>query len=266
MSKKFVLMGGLGVIMAFASCTTHYQLTTIDRSRILIDQRYDVRQDTKAVAFLAPYKHQVDSIMGPVVAHSHHYMKAERPESDLSNLLADIMVWGAKAYNEKVDFAVYNMGGIRAGLPAGDVTYGDVLDIAPFENKICFLTLTGDKVMELFNQIAHVGGEGVSKGVSLVLSKNNTLLHAYLNGKEIDLNAKYRIATIDYLAQGNDKLEAFKAKTDFNSPQEESNNSRYIILNYFKELTSQGKVVDSRTEGRIAYLIPNKEVAIGVAP
>lgn len=50
MSKKFVLMGGLGVIMAFASCTTHYQLTTIDRSRILIDQRYDVRQDTKAVA------------------------------------------------------------------------------------------------------------------------------------------------------------------------------------------------------------------------
>lgn len=89
-------MGGLGVIMAFASCTTHYQLTTIDRSRILIDQRYDVRQDTKAVAFLAPYKHQVDSIMGPVVAHSHHYMKAERPESDLSNLLADIMVWGRK--------------------------------------------------------------------------------------------------------------------------------------------------------------------------
>lgn len=258
-------MGGLGVIMAFASCTTHYQLTTIDRSRILIDQRYDVRQDTKAVAFLTPYKHQVDSIMGPVVAHSDHYMKAKRPESDLSNLLADIMVWGAKAYNEKVDFAVYNMGGIRAGLPAGDVTYGDVLDIAPFENKICFLTLTGDKVMELFNQIAHVGGEGVSKGVSLVLSKNNTLLHAYLNGKEIDLNAKYRIATIDYLAQGNDKLEAFKAKTDFNSPQEESNNSRYIILNYFKELTSQGKVVHSRTEGRIAYLIPNKEEAIGVA-
>ncbi len=165
-------MGGLGVIMAFASCTTHYQLTTIDRSRILIDQRYDVRQDAKAVAFLAPYRHQVDSIMGPVVAHSDHYMKAVRPESDLSNLLADIMVWGAKAYNEKVDFAVYNMGGIRAGLPAGDVTYGDVLDIAPFENKICFLTLTGDKVMELFNQIAHVGGEGVSKGVSLVLSKN----------------------------------------------------------------------------------------------
>ena len=43
-------------------------------------------------------------------------MVAHRPESDLSNLLADIMVWAARDYNEKVDFGVYNMGGIRAAL------------------------------------------------------------------------------------------------------------------------------------------------------
>jgi hypothetical protein len=46
-------------------------------------------------------------------------------------------------------------------------------------------------------------------------------------------------------------MEAFKAKTDVNSPQEESNNLRYIIMDYFREQMKQGKVVDSQIEGRI---------------
>ena len=68
-------------------------------------------------------------------------MHADRPESDLSNLLADILVWAAKDYGESPVLGIYNMGGIRADLTKGDVTYGDVLDVAPFENKICFTTL-----------------------------------------------------------------------------------------------------------------------------
>ena len=86
------------------------------------------------------------------------------------------MVWAAKGYNEKVKILVFTiLGGIRAALPKGNVTVGDVNDIAPFENKICFLTLTGDKVLELFRQIAHTGGEGVSKGVRLVLDRGDNL-------------------------------------------------------------------------------------------
>lgn len=253
MTKKMNLLGGIAVALSFASCASHYKLENVQRSRITIDARFDNNKDAQAAAFLAPYKHQVDSIMSPIVAQSDHYMKVQRPESDLSNLLADILVWAAKDYNEQVDFAVYNIGGIRAALPKGDVTVGDVNDIAPFENKICFLTLTGDKVLELFRQIAHVGGEGVSEGVQIGLSQDNLLQFARLHNKEIDPTAKYRIATIDYLAQGNDKMEAFKMKTEFNSPQDASNNTRFIILNYFKAMTAQGKKINSKTEGRIAY-------------
>lgn len=254
MSTNKVLIGGLGITLLCTSCASHYQLANVERSRILIDNHYDNNADAHATAFLAPYKHKVDSIMSPIVAHSDHYMKAHRPESDLSNLVADILVWGGKAYNERVDFAVYNMGGIRAALPEGNITVGDVNDIAPFENKICFLTLTGDKVMELFRQMAHTGGEGVSHGVRLVFNADGTLASARLHDKEIVLTAKYRIATIDYLAQGNDKLDAFKAKTDFVSPQETANNSRYIILNYFKEKTAKGQIINSKVEGRITYV------------
>lgn len=251
MYRKTVYLVGLSAMLMGTGCASHYELASVKRTRILVDSRYDAAPDAAAAKFMEPYKHQVDSVMGPVVGEVDHDMTAHRPESDLSNLLADIMVWGAKDYHEKVDFGVYNMGGIRAALSKGKVTYGDVLDIAPFENKICFVTLTGAKVLELFSQMAHTGGEAVSHGVELVFTRDHKLKSARLNGKEIDPKASYRIATLDYLAQGNDKMEAFKSATNVVSPQESSNNTRFIIMNYFQEQTAQGKVVNAHKEGRI---------------
>ena len=144
-------MSVCGMILLAASCSTHYQLTSVSRSQIIVDSRFDRQPDPQAAAFLAPYKHQVDSVMGPVVGVVARDMVPDRPESFLSNLLPDILMWAAKDYNETPVFAVYNVGGIRAALSKGKVTYGDVLDVAPFENKICFVTLTGDKVLELFH-------------------------------------------------------------------------------------------------------------------
>lgn len=251
MNRKVV--GGLSLIlvMGMVSCASHYELAKVSRTRILVDSRYDAHPDVAAASFMKPYKEKVDSIMSPVVGTIARDMAVYQPESELSNLLSDILLWGAEAYNEKPDFAVYNMGGIRASFSKGDVTYGDVLEVAPFENKISFLTLSGDKVIQLFEEFAAQGGQGVSHGVNLVISKDGKLLDAKVNGKQVDTKASYRIATLDYLAHGNDNLDAFKAKTNFVSPQDKSNNVRYIIMNYFKSQAASGKIVDARTEGRI---------------
>lgn len=251
MKKTFSLLTIAALMLALTGCATHYRLDRIEHSRILIDHRYDAEPDAQATAFLTPYKQKVDSVMGPVVGQVAHDMAARRPESNLSNLLPDILVYMSSHYNEQPDFGVYNVGGIRAALSKGDVTYGDVLDVAPFENKICFLTLSGDKVLELFTQICRRGGEGVSKGVNIVMSEDGRLLSATLHGKPIEPQTAYRVVTIDYLAQGNDGLEAFKDGTDVVSPQEEKYNSRYVIADYFREMTRQGIVVESKVEGRI---------------
>ena len=240
-----------------ASCAPkHYQLAGVERSRIIVDSRYDQNPDQAAVQFLAPYKRVNDSIMGPVVGQVAHNMHAKRPESDLSNLLADILIWSAKDYNEQPVFAVYNMGGIRADLTKGVVTYGDVLDVAPFENKICFTTLTGEKLMEVFRQIASHGGDGVSKGVELVVKMDDKgekgeLLSARLHGQEIDPQAEYRVATINYLLEGNDGIPSLRDGKDVVSPQEASNNTRFLIMNYFRDMQAKGIVVESKVEGRI---------------
>ena len=257
MMNHRLLFSSFVAVVLMASCSTkRYQLTGVERTRIIVDSRYDENPDEAAAQFLEPYKRVNDSVMGPVVGQVAHNMHAARPESDLSNLLADILMWASKDYNEQPVMAVYNKGGIRADLTKGDVTYGDVLDVAPFENKICFTTLTGETLMALFRQIAHQGGEGVSRGVELVIKtddkgNNGELVSARLNGQEIDPQAEYRVTTLNYLLEGNDGLTAFLDGKNNVAPQEASNNTRFLIMNYFRDMMAKGIVVDAQVEGRI---------------
>lgn len=254
MRKKLLVVTVLAssALLVTTPCVAQkYKVTGVKRSRILVDKRFDQNPDAQAAVFIAPYKHKVDSIMSPVVGETVHYMAAGRPESELSNLLSDILVWAGKDFEEKLVFSVYNMGGIRAALAKGKQTVGDINDMAPFENKICFLTLTGKDVLELFSQIAMRGGEGVSHAVKMDISKDGKLLDATLNGQPIDEKASYRVATLDYLAEGNDQLTAFKKGTDVFAPKQRENNVRFIIMNYFREQAAQGKCVESKVEGRI---------------
>jgi 2',3'-cyclic-nucleotide 2'-phosphodiesterase (5'-nucleotidase family) len=251
MSYRQYLWGFVAALAVTSCAPKHYQLTGVERTRIIVDSRYDQQPDEAAAAFIAPYKRVNDSIMGPVMGRVAHNMHPARPESDLSNLLADILVWASKDYNEQPVLGVYNMGGIRADLTKGDVTYGDVLNVAPFENKISFITLTGEQLLELFAQMAKSGGEGVSKGTQLVISKDGRLLSARLHGKEIDPKADYRVATLNYLLEGNDKLSAFRKGSNKVAPDDKSNNTRFLIMNYFRDKQARGEVVDAQVEGRI---------------
>lgn len=251
MSIRRVFYVSFASLMLFSCAPKNYQLSHIERTRIIVDDRYDQNPDEAAIKFIEPFKRVNDSIMGPVVGMVAHNMHADRPESDLSNLLADILVWAAKDYGEQPVLGIYNMGGIRADLTKGKVTYGDVLDVAPFENKICFITLTGEKMLKLFQQIAKRGGEGVSHGVELVISKDEKLISCRLHGKEIDPKAEYRVATINYLIEGNDGMPALKEGTNIIAPNDKNNNTRFLIMNYFKDHQARGLVVDSNVEGRI---------------
>ena len=251
MRKKPLFWASLAALMMASCAPKHYQLTSVERSRIIIDSRYDQQPDQAAAQYLAPFKRVNDSIMGPVMGQVAHNMHPDRPESDLTNLLSDILMWAAKDYNEQPVLAVYNKGGVRADLTKGDVTYGDILDVAPFENRICFVTLTGVQLMKLFSQIAKRGGEGVSRGVELVITKDGQLVSARLHGKEIDPKTEYRVTTINYLLEGNDGMPAFAEGTNKVAPTEASNNTRYLIMNYFKDKHARGEIVDAKVEGRI---------------
>ena len=60
------------------------------------------------------------------------------------------------AYLEETgaDIAFENAGGIRLGkvLPAGDITYQDIIDISPFGNYIVTKQITGEAVLSILEK------------------------------------------------------------------------------------------------------------------
>jgi 5'-nucleotidase len=68
-------------------------------------------------------------------------------ESALGNLIAD-----AQRVSTSVQFAFMNPGGIRQGLDAGEVTWGDLFIIQPFGNDLVSMDLTGAQIRTLLEQ------------------------------------------------------------------------------------------------------------------
>ncbi len=106
------------------------------------------------------------------------------------------------------DMGLVNMGGLRNILPKGDITVGAVFEILPFENSLCVLTMKGTDMKRLFKAIASLHGEGVS-GIRLEINKKGELLNATIGGKPVVDDQLYTVATIDYLADGNGRMDAF---------------------------------------------------------
>ena len=91
MNKKQLFFGFLVAVMMASCATKHYQVTGVERTRIIVDSRYDQGQNESLVAFLAPYKRVNDSIMGPELGQVAHNMHPQRPEISWFGLLKTIM-------------------------------------------------------------------------------------------------------------------------------------------------------------------------------
>jgi 2',3'-cyclic-nucleotide 2'-phosphodiesterase (5'-nucleotidase family)/predicted AlkP superfamily phosphohydrolase/phosphomutase len=87
-------------------------------------------------------------------------------ESPAGDLVAD----GQKFY-AKTQLAFVNTGSIRAGLLAGDVTYGDLFTMQPFQDDyVDTFTLTGAQVWALLNQQLAAGTGGIMQIAGLHFS------------------------------------------------------------------------------------------------
>lgn len=223
--------------------------------------------DADMTALLQPYVDEANKALKRVVMTT----SAEFPfsnekvtrlprygETASGDLLCDAAVWQLEQIGVHADFAIYNGGGIRTSLPAGDVTSEDILTMLPFENIVYVMTLKGSDVMDLFNFIPTMNqGAGafaqVSSQVSYTLTfdregKNGRISNVLIDGKPIDTNKTYRIATNDYLAKGGDGYVAFtKAIDSFNS----SILINDMVVNYVKTLPSP---VEPKTYGRITII------------
>ena len=234
-------------LIAISVHAQNYTPTKVRAHRIEITSVLDKNIDASVLDFMAPYKAGVDSLTAPVLGEAAMEMTPDRPESLLSNWVADALRQESTRYGKMADIGLCNVGGLRANMPKGKVTIGDIVEIAPFENKFCMLTLRGSDLLDLFSQIAKSLGEGIS-GAQLDISADGKLLSATVGGKAIKPNAKYTLATIDYLAEGNDGLVALKKAL---KKRVMSDNVREVYMKYIRRETAAGRKLTAQLEGRI---------------
>ena len=244
--KRFALTT-VAIAIATVGFSQNYTLKSITAQRLEVTRAFDFHPDQEAIDIVAPYKLGVDSIMSPVLGVSDMVMAARRPESPLSNLFSDILRESAKKYGFNADIGICNMGGLRAPLPKGNVTVGNILAIAPFDNKLCFVTMQGKDLLTLFQEIAKNKGEGIS-GATLQITNEGELVSAMVGDKAIKPSKIYKIATLDYLAEGNDGMVSFKKSI---SKQIEDIKVSDVYMNYIQSITKQGKTLSAKEEGRI---------------
>ena len=182
-------------------------------------------------------------------------MVSRRPEGSLGNFIADILFQRAQSYMlETMGFPVHgcviNAGGIRASLPKGPVTVGQIYSIAPFENELVVLRISGAKMAELLNYIAKKGGEPVSN-MHLLIRKDGSWAEASIANKPFDSRQNYYIATNDYLAQGGDKM------SFFNQPLERYDlrvKVRDAIIDYLRLQQAEGVHITPPAINRLEYV------------
>ncbi len=187
----------------------------VDYSLIKVDSRLDDRIDKDLAEKLLPYRHAVDSVMGRKVAVAARALD-KNEDGGLTNFLADfVAATGQRLSGKPVDLGLINSGGVRRALPAGDVTQGMIIDMLPFDNRIVVLDIAGSDLLAAFDVLARRNGsDGVSSSVKMTFNPtDHTPVAVTINGRPISPDRRYRLATIDYLANGGDYMTSLPAAT-----------------------------------------------------
>jgi len=125
-------------------------------------------------------------------------------ESPLGNLLADLILEARPA----ADVALMNGGGIRAPLAEGELTYGELFETWPFDNRFAMVRTTAGALARSFaeNLGASRGIFSVS-GARVVARCEGDRLEVTLHdgdGEPLAPDAPITVATSDFLATGGD--------------------------------------------------------------
>ena len=190
-----------------------------------------------------------------VIGYCPEKMISEKPQSPLSNFLTDILVEIANEYCQKhhkeaVDFSILNFGGIRAPLHAGNITIGDLFEIAPFENNMAIAEIKGSELRKLFQRFKVKSCEPYSKQVTIKYA-GEYFFQALIHDQEIDNDKIYRVATLDFILTGGDGI--FKGIEIINADMTKIN-IRNAYINHIKKMTSEGKNVTGKNDKRMSII------------
>ncbi|HWU54413.1 MAG TPA: bifunctional metallophosphatase/5'-nucleotidase [Rhizomicrobium sp.] len=139
-------------------------------------------------------------------------------ESLMGNLIAD-----AQKASTHTEIAFMNAGGIRAGLAAGPVTWGNLFTVQPFGNTLVTMKMTGAQILTVLEQqwqgqpyarimktsgITYTWDNAQPAGSRIVAGS------VKINGVPLVTSQTYTVTCNNFMATGGDNFTAFKSGTN----------------------------------------------------
>lgn len=234
--------------------------------------------------FIAGIDEQYNELAGTVVAKTDVELTVNDPETGeraVRNSETNLGDLCADAYRAKTgaDIGLINGGGVRANIAAGDITYGNIIDVQPFGNSLCVVEATGQQILDCLEMGAvHAPEEnggfmqvsGLSYTVNTYIPSSVTtdengnftgvdreyrVKNVLVNGEPLDLEKVYTVASHNYLLlNGGDGMSMFK---DCNMIAKEIALDNQALIDYITEDlggTVGEEYSDPRGSGRIAVV------------
>ncbi|UWY26699.1 5'-nucleotidase C-terminal domain-containing protein [Flavobacterium sp. TR2] len=226
-------------LFSISSCSTkNYNLTKIEGKQLPVTEK--TGETSEIENFIKPYRDHINKDLDNVLAYCPETLDKStgKWQTGIGSLMADVCVQrGNIVFNARekknIDVCLLNHGGIRAILPKGNVTTRTAFEIMPFENSLVVMALKGDQILEIASYIIKEKKPQPLSGMTFTITKDNKAKDIMVQGKPLDLNKTYYVATNDYLANGGDSMTFFAKSTqkfDLNYKL------RDVLIDYFKEV------------------------------
>jgi 5'-nucleotidase len=182
------------------------------KAEIVMVYQDAIKPDPEIKEMIQNYETKIGPVVNKVVGKAADDILTKKNhdgESSLGSMIAD-----SQRIAMNSDFAFMNFSGIRADLPKGDVTWGELFTIQPFKNKLVRMTLTGEEVRKLLNQqwqdhgnIRMLQISGLKYTWDSTKMSGQKVLNIFrTNGTPIEPHSNYTVTTNSYLANGGDNF------------------------------------------------------------
>ena len=236
--------------LSLISCKldTEVSRKTVEGKEIAIDST--INGDPEIEEFIAPFKEHLNKTLDSTLAYNPHVLsKGEKGmNTGIGNLMADIVMEQANPVfksrtGNNIDFVLLNYGGIRSELNKGPVTTRDAYNMMPFENQIVIAELSGAKVAQLLHYLEKSKSAHPVSGIQIKMDKSFKVISARINGKPIQPDQNYFVATSDYLQQGGDSMNFFNNPVNLYDIDYKLRNA---IIDYFQKTDTIKSQQDDR--------------------
>ena len=166
-----------------------------------------VPEDPGLRAFLQPYQQAGQARLMVPVGTADAEFDGDRVRMRSQPMALGILVARAMQARTGADLAVVNGGGVRDALPAGRITYRDVLQVQPFGSTVGVLTCRGAELLDWLASAARMrpGAGGYPQTAGLQWQVAHGVVHdVRVRGQPVQAQRQYTLAITNFIASGGD--------------------------------------------------------------